>query len=70
MFYIHIDHNLKILIQQARVSKKLSQKQLALQLNIHESIVSKYDNESLTNAAIPYPCITFHPFTVNPAPLI
>jgi ribosome-binding protein aMBF1 (putative translation factor) len=43
----NIDHNLKILIQQARVSKKLSQKQLALQLNIHESIVSKYENGNI-----------------------
>lgn len=43
----NIDHNIKILIQQARVAKKLTQKQLALQLNIHESIVSKYENGNI-----------------------
>ncbi|MHA2037175.1 MAG: helix-turn-helix domain-containing protein [Promethearchaeota archaeon] len=39
-----ISHQLKLRIQQARVSNKLSKKQLAYKLNLQENLISDYEN--------------------------
>lgn len=39
-----IDHNIKIRIQQARVKKKLTQKQLAQKLNMTVNIINEYES--------------------------
>jgi putative transcription factor len=39
-----IEHNIKIKIQKGRVAKNLSQKQLAMMINVHTSTISSYES--------------------------
>ena len=39
-----ISHSLRILLQKARTSKKLTKKELALKVNVKENVISDYEN--------------------------